>query len=251
MKACDENDQPYWRDWFLAHDVAWALARLGDREKAITYWEECLENSKISKIDKYQNVKALTLRNLAHDAIKHSENTKDWERAIDQLNESVKIWEDIKQPEWAGHTSEVLGMVHYQMENFTESYKYLKDAFQYLSDQKHDDGTISTLAEQSLVLIELDKNNEAIQKSNQAIEFAKELAQPAPSLAYALWRRAQIEEKMGNSDEVIMKLANQSLRIYQSCFASPWEKEAKEWLDSYKEKKTGISKLYLQSFESS
>lgn len=233
MAACEQTGKPYWRDWFGSHDVAWTQSRTGHRDKALQLWMGSLANAEASEHPKYRGVKALAMRNLAQDLIRNKPDVENWEHAVEQLKQSIGIWEEIQEWEWAGHTLEVLGMAYFDREAYEQALPYLQKANEYLRSEEHTDGTISTLMEIACVMIKTGYENEALQFSEKAIDQARAMEQPAPALAYALWRRAQIAVWQEEPKRQVVSLAEEALKIYDACFASPWAKEAKQWLEKY------------------
>ena len=234
MQACEEMEEPYWRDWFAAHDVAWTYARTNRSDEALEIWEETLAHAEQSTNEKYRSVKALSLRNLAQEKLIHNGDPSDFREAINKLKESINIWQQIDELEWAGHTKEVLGVAYLDQEEFTEAYTYLLEAHELLRSQSHTDGTISTLAELSLASMGISNIKDAKLFSDQAIRMAQEkLQQPAPVLGYALWRQAQLDAMENKPPNIIIEKVMIAIDIYKKSFASRWQNEVQEWLDNF------------------
>jgi len=233
MLACEKTDEPYWRDWFACHDVAWTLSRTGNRGEAIGLWEESLHNADASDLIQYRAVKALAMRNLAQDILNNKPDKPSWTRAIEQLQQSISNWEEIKEWEWAGHSLEVLGLAYFENEAYSQALPYLQKAHAYLESVDHKDGTISTLAEISCVMWKTGHETEALRFMNQAVEQAQEMEQPAPALAYVYWRQAQVAAWRREPKAKVNEIAKKALSIYNACFASRWANEAQGWLEAF------------------
>jgi hypothetical protein len=239
--------------WFLAHDIAWTLARQSNlhpeyHKRALRIWNCCLKvateilksEGLPSDVQKtFKAVKALTLRNLAQDTLYHyPEDVRKRIEAFEYLNESLQIWEDIKDPEsteWAAHTMQELGWAFYLQKDYQKAYDALHTAHGILNRRGHQDGVVGTLAEMALTALKLHQTEKAIDCSERAIRIAEQLEQPAPILAYALWRQAQLDHELGKPREKVIEKAQRAAEIANASFANRWANEIQDWLNKYSE----------------
>lgn len=232
MEVCQSLGERYdeRREWFAVHDVGWSLARLQGGEEAKRIWQDSLT---FARQQGFKRVEALALRNLSQQMVDESPDPEDLNRAVDQLLLSIKLWKEIDDPEWLGHTLQVLGLIYHRQHALPVALQALHDAHENLNSQGHTDGIVSTLSDMSLVEFDLGHLEDAIRLSKRAIERASELSEPAPALGYALWRRAQLDELRHEPSDVVIKNARKAIEIYEASFASRWADEARKWLDAY------------------
>jgi len=57
------------------------------------------------------------------------------------------------------------------------------------------------------------------------------IEKPAPPYAYALWLRAQLGEKLGESPEKRCQRVEEAVRVYEDAGARYWTEQAKKWLE--------------------
>lgn len=227
------------REWFIVHDLAWSLRQ----EKQVDKAKEIMERSlRVATERGYDLVKALVLRNHAQLLVLQDNTPPEvLILAVDDLQESIDLWIQNDRGEWVGHTYQVMGQILDRLDRLDEALEAFKSAYHHLEVQRHTDGQISALANLALVLAKQNREEKALQASNEAIEMARtELAPPAPVHGYALWRRAQLEVLRGSPPEIVIEWGEEALLVYRKAFASLWAVEAGEWLEDYK-KEHGLS----------
>jgi tetratricopeptide (TPR) repeat protein len=224
IKACGVIERPDLEEWFRVHDLAWTYVRMGQTEDGEQVIVEALQSAQRRG---YRRVEALALRNLGRLAGEKG----DIEKGVAYLEKSLALWRELADAEWLARTVEALGLFVYQQGNWAGARGCLEEALALHREIGYLDGEINTLCELALVMAEPGDAEVALELSEQALALAGTIEKPAPPYAYALWSRAQLEEKLGLSPEKRCQRIKEAVRIYEDAGARSWAEQAKKWLE--------------------
>jgi len=155
----------------------------------------------------------------------------DTDRGVECLEKSLALWRELDDPEWLARPVEALGLLRYQQGDWGEARGCLEEALELHREIGYLDGEIGTLCELALVIAEQGKAGKALELSQQALALAGTIEKPAPPYAYALWLRAQLEQKLGTSPEKRRQRVQEAVRICEDAGARYWAEQAKKWLE--------------------
>ena len=224
IQASQAIDRPDLEQWFRVHDLAWSHVRTGQPEEGERIIEEALQ---LAQQSGYRRVEALALRNLGRLAGERG----DTELGADCLEKSLALWRELDDAEWLARTVEALGLLRYQQGNWAEARGCLEEALALHRQIGYLDGEIGTLSELALVVAEQGNAERALQLAQQALSLADTIEKPAPPYAYALWLRAQLDQKLGERSEGLHQRAEEAVGIYEDAGARYWAEQAKKWLE--------------------
>lgn len=210
-------------EWFRVHDLAWSYVRTGRLEEGENIIQEALRSAQQHG---YRRVEALALRNLGRLAGERG----DTGRGIEYLERSLALWRELDDAEWLARTVAALGLLRYQQEDWTLARGCLEEALVLNRRIGYLDGEIGTMSELALVLAEQGHMEQALELSERALALANTIEKPAPPYAYALWLRAQLEEKLGEGPQKLHERAREAVRVYEDAGARYWAEQAKKWL---------------------
>ena len=226
IEASEAIGRPDLKVWFRVHDLAWSYARTNRVEDGERMIEEALQ---AAQEHGYRRVEALALRNLGRLTGERGET----ETGIEYLEKSLALWEGLGDREWLARTVGALGLLRYQQGDWLKAQGCLEEALRLHREIGYADGEISALSELALVMVEQGDTDKALELSEQALSLAGTIEKPAPPYAYALWLRAQLEEKLGESPEKLYKRVKEAVKTYEDAGARYWAGEARKWLEKW------------------
>jgi tetratricopeptide (TPR) repeat protein len=210
--------------WFQVHDLAWSYVRTGQLEDGQRIIQEAL---RLAQQHGYRRVEALALRNLGRLAGERG----DTGIGVEYLEKSLALWREEDDAEWLSRTVEALGLLRCQQEDWTGARGCLEEALELHREIGYLDGEIGTLCELALATAGQGDIEKALALSEQALALAGTIENPAPPYAYALWLRAQLEDRLGESPEKLRLRVEEAVRIYEDAGARYWAGQAKRWLE--------------------
>ncbi|HUW95481.1 MAG TPA: tetratricopeptide repeat protein [Anaerolineae bacterium] len=228
IEVSEALGRPDLREWFTVHDLAWSYIRTGRTEEGKRLTEEAL---RFAQKHDCPRVEALALRNLGRFAGEEG----DVEKGIEHLEASLDVWQRLVDREWIAPTQAALGFLRYRQRDLPEAEDCLRRALEGYRATGYTNGEISTLSELALIMAEQGDVNEALELSQRALDMGGALEEPAPPHAYALWLRAQLGDKLGESPERIAALAKQAVRTYENFGLRYWAEEARAWLEQWQQ----------------
>lgn len=209
-QAASELDRPPESAWFEVYDIGWTYFLMGRMEEAkkITEIRYDLAQGK----DGFERVEALAIGNLgrmAHEA-------RDYKLALDKLEKSLALWQEIGDREWIAYAKARLGRLKEKTGALDEAREILKQTLKLRSEIGHVGEVAETLSELALVEFGLGDEEEALRLSDSSLIRARlEIEHPSPFYAFALYCRAVLEGRRGNPLEA-GKRGREALTLYKN-----------------------------------
>lgn len=209
-QAASELDRPPESAWFEVYDIGWTYFLMGRMEEAKKITESIYDLAQGK--DGFERVEALAIGNLgrmAHEA-------RDYKLALDKLEKSLALWQEIGDREWIAYAKARLGRLKEKTGALDEAREILKQTLKLRSEIGHVGEVAETLSELALVEFGLGDEEEALGLSDSSLIRARlEIEHPSPFYAFALYCRAVLEGRRGNPLEA-RKRGQEALTLYKN-----------------------------------
>ncbi len=207
VEACDAIGDIECKAWFEIYDIGWTLIRRGEVKVAKRVIQK---NLRLAEENGYERVEALALHNLGRLA----RDIGEYEEALELLERSLGLWSKLGEKDWIVSANGSLGVLKYKMGNLPEAQRHFEEALELRGEIGESGGIAQSLSNLAQVIFAQGDIERALELSDQSLFLAREIAKPAQSYAYALHRRVEIEEELGNV-AMARKLAREAYETYK------------------------------------
>jgi hypothetical protein len=210
VAACRALGRAEEADWYLIHDVAWALVRMGTAESRAQATGLLAEARERALANGWKRNLALVLRNLGNVAL----DTNDCDSAENYIHESLRLWDEIGDLRWRMSVRHALAnLLRRRGDRAAEAEQLYQHLLTHYTQTQDLNGQILVRAALGLVGVQQGNCEAGRTLSNMSLELAQSIPAPAFAHAYAATRRSELEEACGDRPAAI-HWAHEAVRVF-------------------------------------